>query len=66
MVKIKPERCKQCEMCIINCPKEAISFGENINSGGYRYTVINHEKCIGCGICYTVCPDGVYEVINDK
>ncbi|WZL74037.1 4Fe-4S binding protein [Clostridiaceae bacterium 35-E11] len=65
-VKTKSERCKQCELCVVACPKKAISFGEDINGGGYRYTVIDHEKCIACGICYTVCPDGVYEVLGDK
>ncbi len=65
-VKTKPSRCKQCGLCIANCPKQAISFEEEINSSGYRYTVIDHEKCIVCGICYATCPDGVYEILNDK
>ncbi|KDR96476.1 2-oxoglutarate ferredoxin oxidoreductase subunit delta [Peptoclostridium litorale DSM 5388] len=63
-VKVESKRCKQCELCFANCPKEAISFSQEINEFGYQSAVINHEKCIGCGICYTMCPDGVYEVLE--
>jgi 2-oxoglutarate ferredoxin oxidoreductase subunit delta len=65
-VLIKPNRCKQCELCKDSCPTKSISFSENINDSGYNYTIINHETCTACGICYTVCPDGVYEVLGDK
>jgi adenylylsulfate reductase subunit B len=26
---------------------------------------INHAKCIGCGICYEVCPSDIFEFDND-
>jgi len=64
-VKVKQERCKQCGLCVVNCPKKAISFIEEINTAGYRPVNIDDEKCVGCGICYTVCPDGVYEVLGN-
>ena len=25
---------------------------------------IDKDACIGCGTCYIVCPDGVYEVLG--
>lgn len=65
-VLTKPERCKQCGLCVQVCPKQAISFSEEINGAGYRYTIIDDEKCIACGMCYQTCPDGVYEVLGDK
>lgn len=65
-VLTKPERCKQCGLCVVACPKDAISFSEEINTAGYRYTMINDEKCIACGMCYITCPDGVYEILGDK
>lgn len=65
-VLTKPERCKQCGLCVQVCPKKAISFSEEINGAGYRYTIIDDEKCIACGMCYQTCPDGVYEVLGDK
>lgn len=60
-----PQRCKQCGLCVANCPKSAISFAEEINKNGYNYTVVDDEKCIKCGICYTVCPDGVYIIAEN-
>lgn len=62
-VLTKPERCKQCGLCVTACPKEAISFADEINAAGYNYTIVDHEKCIRCGICYQVCPDGVYQIV---
>lgn len=65
-VETKPDRCKQCGLCVAVCPKQAISFGDKINGAGYKFTVIDHEKCIACGMCYATCPDGVYTVLGDK
>lgn len=65
-VLTKTERCKQCALCISVCPTNAISFGDEINTAGYRSTVIDHEKCIACGMCYATCPDGVYSILGDK
>lgn len=63
-VKINSKRCKQCELCVVNCPKKAITFTEDFNEFGYRTVVVDDEKCIACGICYTMCPDGVYEILG--
>lgn len=65
-VRTKPERCKQCGLCVSVCPKQAISFGVEINAGGYAYTLIDDDQCIGCGMCYMTCPDGVYEVVGQE
>lgn len=62
MVLTTPERCKNCGLCLKACPKDAISFAEDINQAGYQYTLIDHEKCIVCGMCYVTCPDFVYEI----
>lgn len=65
-VLTKPQRCKQCGLCVAVCPKKAISFSLEINTAGYLFTVIDDEACIACGICYTTCPDGVYEIPGTK
>lgn len=65
-VIVKSERCKQCFLCWANCPKKAISYGEEFNLAGYRPAQIEDEKCIACGICYTMCPDGVFEVLGNE
>lgn len=62
-VKIFSDRCKECGLCEVNCPKSAISFADEINAAGYRPAQINNDACIACGICYVTCPDGVYEVV---
>ncbi|NLJ71991.1 MAG: 4Fe-4S dicluster domain-containing protein [Syntrophomonadaceae bacterium] len=48
-------QCYHCEdpSCMKACPSEAIY---KTDSG---YTLIDHEKCIGCGYCATNCPWGV-------
>ena len=55
-------RCKSCDFCVFSCPRQAISKSGKFNSEGYEYVEIDAEKCIVCGICYTVCPDGVFVI----
>ena len=35
---------------------------DEINSRGYKHITVDSEKCIGCGICYIVCPDAVFTI----
>lgn len=60
--KVSGQLCKGCGVCIMNCPKQAISHSGRFNDMGYDMVTVDAEKCIGCGICYTVCPDYVFEV----
>ena len=62
--KINPANCKECRVCMANCPKQAISMTDEINVRGYKHITVDEEKCIGCGICYTVCPDGVFTIVE--
>lgn len=55
------ERCKACGFCILECSKDALSFSTNVNKKGYTTVSLEEDKCIACGICYTVCPDYVFE-----
>ncbi len=43
--------CRGCEAraCQVNCPKEAISV---VNGKA----LIDHQKCVNCGLCQKVCP----------
>ena len=29
-----------------------------------RYVEVDEEKCVGCGTCFDVCPDFVYEILK--
>lgn len=65
IMKVKLERCKQCYLCAQHCPNEAITFSEVLNTAGYNYACVNDEICIRCGICYIMCPDGVYSIVKN-
>ena len=58
------ERCKGCGYCILQCPKDALSISRAVNSKGYNVVDLDEEKCIQCAICYTVCPDSVFERVE--
>lgn len=47
------KHCCGCEACANICPQQAIEMIED--EYGYKYPQINHEKCIGCGLCKRTC-----------
>jgi len=62
--RIDPDRCSACGVCAgERCPIGAIAVD------GDSYRVIR-EKCIGCGLCATTCPEEAIELIakerNDR
>ncbi len=62
---INPENCKACTVCMQNCAKGAISMTDEINSRGYKHIKVDEAKCVGCGICYIVCPDAVFTIVSE-
>jgi Pyruvate/2-oxoacid:ferredoxin oxidoreductase delta subunit len=52
---IDPSLCKGCEMCIDRCGMGAISMEDNV-------AVINHDRCIGCGVCGAVCVNDAHRM----
>ena len=63
-VTFNTDICKGCELCIEVCPVNIIVMDESkINAKGFHpATVIEMEKCIGCGNCAITCPDSVIKV----
>ena len=57
---MRKENCKACGNCVRSCKQNALSFSTEVNEKGYHTVVMDETKCIGCGICYTVCPDYVF------
>lgn len=46
--------CCGCNACGDICPKNAITFQKD--QEGFLNPVIDHEKCIDCGLCDKICP----------
>ena len=46
--------CIGCFACLQSCKQKAISI-EN-SDDGFLYPVINHAKCVNCGVCSRSCP----------
>lgn len=46
--------CCGCTACASACPKRCIEM--QADGEGFKYPVVNAEKCINCGLCETVCP----------
>ncbi|TGC10993.1 methanogenesis marker 16 metalloprotein [Methanolobus halotolerans] len=54
-VEFRPASCIRCDVCRAadNCPMEAIYFkNERI--------VLDRHLCFNCGLCSTICPEGVF------
>ncbi|MBQ6314103.1 MAG: 4Fe-4S binding protein [Mogibacterium sp.] len=63
MIKVEPELCKSCGLCVKVCPFGLISIGNTINSSGYRVAEQpSNEKCTACRLCAIMCPDSAISV----
>ena len=48
--QIDKKKCIVCGTCELECPRKAISLGEDIKFS------VDEEKCVGCGACAKICP----------
>ncbi|MBE6389303.1 MAG: DUF362 domain-containing protein [Lentisphaerae bacterium] len=55
--QIKKRKCKVCKLCLSRCNADAILM-EN------GKLVIDHEKCVGCGACFSICPQKAVSVFR--
>ncbi|MFQ5923070.1 MAG: ferredoxin family protein [Anaerolineales bacterium] len=59
-VYIIPERCKDCELCIVFCPEDVLYNSDQTNAKGYHYPDVvagKEESCVHCEFCSLVCPE---------
>jgi iron only hydrogenase large subunit-like protein len=59
VISVKEDACNKCFKCVSICPVKTC-----INATGDSVT-IDHDKCIGCGACLTVCQTGAREIQDD-
>jgi NADH:ubiquinone oxidoreductase subunit F (NADH-binding)/(2Fe-2S) ferredoxin len=55
---IDPDKCQACQICLRNCPVQAISGGKNL------IHVIDQAKCTKCSTCFEVCPQRFSAVVK--
>ena len=58
-----PMTCQQCEdpPCLAACPNEAI-----FREGALDRVMINHHRCVGCGMCVSACPFGAMRLDEER
>jgi 2-oxoglutarate ferredoxin oxidoreductase subunit delta len=62
-IRIDPERCKGCFLCMEHCPGHAISLSNRLNLKGYFVADFDDKKdCTGCAVCAVMCPEVAIEV----
>lgn len=60
-IYIIPERCKECELCILYCPEQILEKSTEINEKGYHPPKLKDGKtfddCADCRFCMLICPE---------
>ena len=58
-LKINPETCKACGLCVQRCPIQALTLEDSLfarNKQSKAATLMNPDQCLGCGECVHKCP----------
>ncbi len=65
-IEVDANKCKACYLCVNACPKKCLGKSDTISKKGYFPAEMKHpENCIGCAMCYMMCPDIAITVIKD-
>ena len=60
----KPESCCGCGACACICPQQAIRM--EYSDKGFKYPIIDQEKCVDCNACVQVCDFKRFVPTDDK
>ena len=58
-LKLNPETCKACGLCVQRCPIQALALEESPlakNKQSKAAMLMNPDHCLGCGVCVHKCP----------
>ena len=62
-VVIGEDMCKACGFCLHVCPVPVFEYRTVPNKLGWFPMYVKHEEnCIGCMLCYQICPDFCIDV----
>ncbi len=66
-VVIDDQACTGCELCVIDCPYQALTLNATGNATGNAgdgnpLAVVDERRCVGCGICLGSCAFGAIEL----
>lgn len=65
-IEVDTNRCKACYLCVKVCPKKCLAPSKIISKKGYfPAEQTRPEDCIGCKMCYVMCPDVAITVLKD-
>ena len=62
VVVIDDDACTGCDLCVIDCPYEALSLIDVAESRRGSIAVVDAAACVGCGICVGSCSFGAMEL----
>lgn len=58
MIIVNDDWCKGCNLCILNCPREALQVAARFNRRGIHPPELSDDhSCNLCRMCELVCPD---------
>lgn len=67
MLNINTSLCKGCSYCVKYCPKEILELTAERNKHGHFFPrITDAKKCILCGMCAIICPEGAIEIIKEE
>ena len=62
-VLVGEDMCKACGFCLSVCPTDVFAWRTATNKLGWFPMYVAHEEnCIGCMLCYQICPDFCIDV----